>query len=138
MQPSVRFHDRKKVGFCLWMISYQSKKLGIVSPLTKQLMEKDPMGRSVHPDILLPPGVDSSHDSILFDQITNEATKQAAFRMHGAAGPSGVDALLWRRLCSSFKSASNDLCNALAAVACTTLVYPDGLSAFVPCRLIFH
>ena len=39
----------------------------------------------------------------------------------------------------SFKRASNDLCNALAAVArrlCTTLVHPDGLSAFVACCLI--
>ena len=105
------------------------------------LMEKHLVGRSVHPDILLPPESDSTHDSVLFEQITGEAIKQAAFRTHGAAGPSGVDAylILWWRLCSSFKRVSNDLCNALAAVArrlCTTLVHPDGLSAFVACRLI--
>ena len=43
------------------------------------------------------------------------------------------------RLCCSFKSASVTLCSALAAVGhrlCTEAVYPDGLSAFVACRLI--
>ena len=103
------------------------------------LMDKHPAGRSAHSDILLPPEADSSHDSIIFEQITGEAIKQAAFRTRGAAVPSGVDAHLRRRLCSSFKRASNDLCSALAAVArrlCSTPVHPDGLFAFVACRLI--
>jgi hypothetical protein len=56
-------------------------------------MEKHPVGRS---DILLPPESDSTYDSVLFEQITGEAIKQAAFRTRGAAGPSGVDAYLWR------------------------------------------
>ena len=50
----------------------------------------------------------------------------------------GVDAYAWRRFCSSFKSASADLCNALAGVArrlCTSRVDPEGLSGFVACRL---
>ena len=53
--------------------------------------------------------------------------------------PSGVDAYAWRRFCSSFKSASADLCNALAGVArrlCTARVDPEGLSGFVACRLV--
>ena len=60
-------------------------------------------------------------------------------RTNGAAGPSGVDAYEWRRLCSSFKGASVDLCNALAGMAkrlCTSTVDPDGVSAYVACRLI--
>ena len=73
------------------------------------LMEKHPVGRSARPDILLSPESDSTHDLVLFEQITGEAIKQAVFRTRGAAGPSGVDAYLWRRLCSSFKRASNDL-----------------------------
>ena len=43
----------------------------------------------------------------------------------------------WRRLCTSFKSCSTDLCHALSMVArqiCTTLVDPSGLKAFVACR----
>ena len=58
--------------------------------------------------------------------------------MDGAAGPSGLDATSWKRLCTSFKGASTDLCESLAATArmCTCYVDPSGLSAFVACRLI--
>ena len=78
-------------------------------------------------------------DPIIFERITGESIKQAAMRTNGAAGPSGVDAYGWRRLCSSFKGASVDLCNALAGMAkrlCTSAVDPDGVSAYVACRLI--
>ena len=50
-----------------------------------------------------------------------------------------MDAYGWRRLCTSFQRASDDLCNGLASVArrlCTTYVDPDGISALVACRLI--
>ena len=60
-------------------------------------------------------------------------------RMDGAAGPSGLDAASWKRLCTSFKDASADLCESLAATArriCTCYVDPSGLTAFVACRLI--
>ena len=63
----------------------------------------------------------------------------AAFHTQGAAGPSGVDAYSWRRLCSSFGRASVSLCNSLAAVArrlCTQEVDPKELMVFVACRLI--
>ena len=104
------------------------------------LLEKHPKGKPA-PDGAL---VDTSstnhcHDSIIFEQITGEAIRQAALHTHGAAGPSGVDAYAWRRFCSSFQGASIDLCNALATVAkrlCTVNVHPDGLDAFVACRLI--
>ena len=68
-----------------------------------------------------------------------DAIHHAALHTNGAAGPSGLDAHAWRRLCSSFKSASHNLCSALASVAqriANTYVNPDGLSAFVACRLI--
>ena len=75
----------------------------------------------------------------MFDSLNADAIRQAALHTHGAAGPSGLDAHAWRRICSSFKSASNNLCTALASVGgriATTYVNPDGLSAFVACRLI--
>ena len=62
-----------------------------------------------------------------------------AMKTDGAAGPSGIDAHGWRRLCTSFNQDSNDLCEALASVCkriCTSLVDPKGLTAFVACRLI--
>ena len=65
--------------------------------------------------------------------------RRAAFHTYGAAGPSGVDAFAWQRLCSSFGNASVSLCNALASVArylATSGVDPAILAPFVACRLI--
>ena len=76
---------------------------------------------------------------ILFDKIDGHLIHSTILRMDGAAGPSGLDCGAWKRLCSSFKSASSDLCEALASLAkriSTTLVDPKGLTAFVACRLI--
>ena len=61
--------------------------------------------------------------------------------MDGAAGPSGLDATSWKRLCTSFKGTSADLCDSLAATStarriCTRYVDPSGPTAFVACRLI--
>ena len=53
--------------------------------------------------------------------------------MDGAAGPSGLDAAAWKRMCTS------DMCDSLASTArriCSCFVDPRGLSAFVACRLI--
>ena len=47
--------------------------------------------------------------------------------------------LPWRRLCTSFKSASNDLCHSLAISAqrlCTNFVDPSAIAPFLACRLI--
>ena len=76
---------------------------------------------------------------ILFDGFNAGAIRSASLRTTGAAGPSGLDAIARRRLCSAFKSASVTLCSALAAVGhrlCTEAVLPDSLSAFVAFRLI--
>ena len=57
----------------------------------------------------------------------------------GAAGPSGLDAKDWKHMCTSFKSASDDLCHALSEVAkhlCVVYVDPTSLAPLVACRLI--
>ena len=59
--------------------------------------------------------------------------------MDGAAGPSGLDAASWKRLCSCYNSSSSDLCSAIASMArklCSQYVDPKSISAFVACRLI--
>ena len=114
-------------------------------PLTQSvkdiLIDKHPPARMAVPESLLSSDNANapSYDPILFDRLTGYLTKLAAFHTQGAAGPSGVDAYSWRRLCSSFGRASVNLCNSLAAVArrlCTQEVDSKELMAFVACRLI--
>lgn len=102
------------------------------------LADKHPVSAPASSEILLSEAQQITHP-IIFDSLNADLILKAAFKTKGAAGLSGLDAFAWRRLCSSFKSASMDLCYALAAVGrrmCTPLVNPEGLSAFVACRLI--
>ena len=76
---------------------------------------------------------------IVFDQLNAICIHRGGLKTSGAAGPSGLDAAAWCRICTSFQRASSNLCDVLSAVVrklCTTLVDPAGLSAFVSCRLI--
>ena len=67
------------------------------------------------------------------------AIKAAALRTSGAAGPSGIDAHGWRRLCSSFLSASDELYSSIALLArhlCTMFVDPVMIFPLLACWLI--
>ena len=69
---------------------------------------------------------------VIYQDINAKTIRSAALRTSGAAGPSGIDARGWRRMCCSFKSASDDLCNSLALLTrriCSEFVDPDGLAA---------
>ena len=77
-------------------------------PLTQSvndiLTDKHPPARMAVPESLLSSDNANapSYDPILFDRLTGDIIKLAAFHTQGAAGPSGVDAYSWRRQCSSF------------------------------------
>jgi len=78
---------------------------------------------------------------IVFDDLRSPLIRSAALWTFDAAGPSGVDAKGWHCICTSFHSASNDLCEfeAMALFArrvCTTYTSPNILTSFVACRLI--
>ena len=76
---------------------------------------------------------------VIYDGIDEELIRNTAIKTEGGARPSGLDAVSWRRLCTSFKSCSTDLRRALSMVArriYTTLVDPSGLKAFVARRLV--
>ena len=93
--------------------------------ITPSAIVSDPMHIDPHP--------------VIFDRITGPLIRSIALRTEGAAGPSGIDAQGWRRLCSSFQQASSELCEALASLCkriCSSYVDPCGLTAFVACRLI--
>ena len=106
------------------------------------LQEKHPDANPAHPEVLLN-GTNSIQDNnfhpILFDSITADVIRTSALHTEGSAGPSGVDAMSWRRFCTAFGQKSNDLCSALAAFArriSTTFVDPSSLQAYTACRLI--
>ena len=54
---------------------------------------------------------------VIFDSLDTALIRSIALKTRGAAGPSGLDAYTWRRLFTSFKSASNALCHSLALTA---------------------
>ena len=105
-----------------------------------ELVKKHPPGQPAHEAALIQSNT-QIHDvhSVLFECIDGDAIRNAAIRTNGSAGPSGLNANGWKRLCTSFQNPSSDLCNSLAMVArriCTTYVDPAGIAAFTACRLI--
>ena len=63
----------------------------------------------------------------------------AALKSQGGASPSELDSQGWRRLRTSFRKASSDLCDSVALLArsiCTTTVDPAGLAPLTACRLV--
>ena len=104
------------------------------------LKSKHPAAAPLHYEALLPDSVTTNPvHPVIFDALDGPAIKAAALRTSGAAGPSGIDAHSWRRLCSSFRSASDELCSSIALLArrlCTMFVDPVMISPLMVCRLI--
>ena len=104
------------------------------------LLEKHPEGAPLHPNAISP--AEQHHHNfhpIIFDTIDGTLIRSIALRAIGSAGPSGLDARNWRRICTSFSHHSNDLCEAIAAVSrrlCTEYVDPDPIESLMACRLI--
>lgn len=76
---------------------------------------------------------------VMFDAIDGSMIRSISQKMRGSAGPSGLDTARWRRVCSSFARASDELCTAVARVArrlCSNYVDPEGITSLVACRLI--
>ena len=110
-----------------------------VKTVRELLIEKHPPCRPAIKEILIPTEAPPQVHPIIFEAIDVSAIRSASLRTQGAAGPSGLDAHCWRRLCTSFKEASNDLCHSLAKVAvriCTSYVDPKSISPLLARRLI--
>ena len=80
-------------------------------------------------------------EAVIYDEIEASVIFKAAKKSNGAAGPSGADSDLWKRLlCSKqFKKKPSDLCTTLAELAKklnTKEINPKFLRAFVACRLV--
>ena len=104
------------------------------------LRDKHPPAGEMHAEALVTTSADPPRPHpVIFERLTGEVIRSAALRTRGAAGPSGIDAAGWRRLCCSFQRESTDLCAAVADFArriSTEHVDPVSLQAFLACRLI--
>ena len=138
---ALRLLNHKSKGRVLDLDSHINADDPSSSLVRDVLHEKHPPQGPIDPEaILLNETIPADHDPhfVLFENLNSDLIRKTALRTSGAAGPSGVDALGWRRFCTSFK-ASRDLCHSLASVArrlCTSYVDPSSLSAFVAGRLI--
>ena len=127
-----------KAALCLVSSDCDGKVLPFNPDVMESLVKKHPKKRPPVSSTLVDDSVDSPH-FILFDQLDAVRVCRVALKLHGAAGPSGFDALAWRCMCTSFQTVSDDLCDVLSAVArhlCTSFLDPTCLSSFVACGLI--
>ena len=102
------------------------------------LVSKHPTGQRANAHCILTSTPSETHP-VIFESIDAKAIRSAVLNTTGSAGPSGLDAHDWRRLCTSFKGASTNLCNSLASTArriCTALVDPKSISPLLACRVI--
>ena len=104
------------------------------------LIKKYPPKQSLKPSSIVTPEISITEPHpILFDEIDEQLIRSTVLKMDGAAGPLRLDAAASKCLCTSFKTASTDLCDSLAATArciCPCYVDPKGLSFF--CCLPSH
>ena len=113
-------------------------KSGRTACVKELLEEKHPRGEAAHTSILIE-GDYPSVNEIRFERLTPALMQRIAQQCQGSAGPSGLDSDAWRRMCSSFKGASSNMCQALATFArllATQNLESDSLVPFLSCRLI--
>ena len=102
------------------------------------LISKHPPAQYIHEECILDGAPEDPHP-IIFEAIKSDLIRSSALKTTGAAGPSGLDAHMWRRLCTSFKGPSRDLGESLATVArrlCSEYVDPSLIEPLLACRLI--
>ena len=139
-----------KVKAALQLLRNESDSKGGMLPLNsklptgltvrEELICKHPIGQPIHPSAVLsfPTSKLPSHP-VIFDSLEGASIRTAALHTNGSAGPSGLDALGWRSLCTSFQYASTDLCNSLALVArkiCTLMLTLKVLQHLLPTILL--
>jgi len=111
---------------------YQGRQLALDSPITPDdpsvtvrdiLRKKHP--KKQHPKastiVESNPSLTDPHP-VLFNMIDSSLIRGTVLRMNGAAGPSGLDAAAWKRMCTSFKQTSIDLCDAIASITKRLLI----------------
>ena len=102
------------------------------------LLDKHPPGQPANLHCIVEDEPPTIHP-IIFDSLDAVLIRSAALQIDCAAGPSELDGHAWRRLCTSFKSASTELCQSLATTVkrlCTSLVDSKNIAPLMASRLI--
>ena len=80
----------------------------------QHLMDKHRPGQPVDPSTTSDSPPTAIPHPIIYEEIDGTLIKSIVQRMDGAAGPSGLNAGEWKRMCSSFQRHSDDLHRAIA------------------------
>ena len=108
--------------------------------LVKQILkDKHPPSQQVNPDNVIPLSHDRDVHPVIYQHIDASLIRKTSLHIKGAASPSGLNAHSWRRLCTSFRAASDNLFHSLAEMTkrlCTEFVDPKILLPFLASRLI--
>ena len=138
---ALNFLSRNTSGLPLKLEDVIQTKEGTTESVLNILESLHPEGKPLVNEALLSSTLPNAlpADPVIFEAIDGSMIKSTALHCKGSAGPSGVDARAWRRMCSSFKETSTSLCDAIAGVAkriCTQPVSSSGLSALLACHLV--
>ena len=112
--------------------------LDLTPEVQAALKKKHPQAIPANLDVLIE-GEVPTVNPILFENLTGDIVRKTALATQGAAGPSMGDGYVWRCMLVSFKSASEDLCDAVAGVVrhlASEQVDPAGLLPLLNNRLI--
>ena len=103
------------------------------------LKQKHPPAGVVQDEALVERSTQSPPHAVIFDKIDGLVVRTAALHSQGGAGPSGLDASNWSRMCTMFHGHSKKLCIAIAGMArrlCTDHVDPELVQPLIACRLV--
>ncbi len=113
---------------------------GTKKTVEETLMEEHPQASPANHNVVLSPeNGDNDFHPVIFDSINAKAIRSTALKIEGSAGPSGLDAFSWRRMCTAFGEKSIELCSAIAAFArkvSTQFVDQKSLMAYTSARLV--
>ena len=120
---------------CLPLDSLQSDGRTVV----QHLQDKHPPGQPAMFSAISDHPLAAESHQVIYDQIDGPLIRSIVQRMDGSAGPSGLNADDWKRMCSSFRRTSEDLCKSIARLTsklCSSYVDPEGITTLVACRLM--
>ena len=103
------------------------------------LRSKHPFPQSYSVSALQHPNLDPPViHPVFYEAIDAHCIRSAALHTFGAGGPSGTDAACWRRLCTSFKKSSDNMCHSIALAStnlCSSFVVSQSISPLLACAI---